>query len=103
MIFALPFALEEEDDDLLLLLVRYCRLVASAMLEEEEEAPQAAVEQAIIGSTRVVAIATRGSLHDSGSRVAKRARGEVAPTTFLRTSGAFTPLCQALERPHQAE
>ena len=62
MIFALPFALEEEDDDRLLL-VRYCRLVASAMLEEEEEAPQAAVEQAIIGSTRVVAIATRGSLH----------------------------------------
>ena len=62
MIFALPFALEEDDDDRLLLLVRYCRLVASAMLEEEE-APQAAVEQAIIGSTRVVAIATRGSLH----------------------------------------
>ena len=63
MIFALPFALEEEDDDRLLLM-RYCRLVASAMLEEEEEAPQAAVEQAIIGSTRVVAIATRGSLHE---------------------------------------
>ena len=41
--------------------MRYCRLVASAMLEEE--APQAAAEQAIIGSTRVVAIATRGSLH----------------------------------------
>ena len=79
MIFALPFALEEEDDDRLLLLMRYCRLVASAMLEEEE-APQAAVEQAIIGSTRVVAIATRGSLHErlAASRevaaCAKRAR-----------------------------
>ena len=75
MIFALPFALEEEDDDRLLLM-RYCRLVASAMLEEE--APQAAVEQAIIGSTRVVAIATRGSLHERGGSFtcAKRARGE---------------------------
>ena len=63
MIFALPFALEEEDDDRLLLM-RYCRLVASAMLEEE--APQAAVEQAIIGSTRVVAIATRGRFTSGG-------------------------------------
>ena len=106
MIFALPFALEEDDDDRLLLLVRYCRLVASAMLEEEE-APQAAVEQAIIGSTRVVAIATRGSLHKRwqlrGGCVRNERAREVAPTTFLRTSGAFTPLCQALERPHQAE
>ena len=110
MIFALPFALEE-DDDRLLLLMRYCRLVASAMLEEEEEAPQAAVEQAIIGSTRVVAIllATRGSLHERWQlherwpRTRNERAREVAPTTFLRTSGAFTPLCQALERPHQAE
>ena len=83
MIFALPFALEEDDDDRLLLLMRYCRLVASAMLEEEEEAPQAAVEQAIIASTRVVAIATRGSLHESSQLHEKWPRTKRARSYYL--------------------